>query len=158
MIGSAPCPRCGGPHGRPVVVPGLMMPHVSLAAAGPLVAVAVTDAGPVGVDVERVLRAGSPGFLDVALHPDEDLPDGPEAAARLWVRKEAVLKAAGVGLLVDPADVLLSAPEEPARLLDWPRRPAGVDRAYLPLPRPADVLLADVEAPAGYAAAVAVVR
>lgn len=149
----APCPACGGPHGRPVV-PGTGL-HVGVAAAGPVVAAAVA-AAPVGVDVERVAAAGFAGFADVALHPAEHVPRDAVDAARTWVRKEAALKAAGVGLLVDPAAVRVAAPDGPARLLAWPRRPPGVRDGYLPLPRPGDVLLADVAAPAGFAAAVAV--
>lgn len=78
------CPRCGGPHGQPeVAVPGGPPLFASWSSAGALVVVAV-DRSPVGVDV----AAG------------ED--------ARDWVRLEAVLKATGHGLDVDPSEVHLS--------------------------------------------------
>lgn len=166
LVGRDPCPSCGGPHGRPVLraLPGAPyagpQPFVSVASSGPVVAVAVSASWPVGVDVESFDGTGFAGFRDVALHPDEhDHVRGSAARATVWVRKEAVLKAAGVGLLVDPATVVVSRPGTPAALVDWPREPHRVRRPeYLPLPDPSTVRLVDVDAPAGFAAAVAVVR
>lgn len=166
VLAAAPCPSCGRPHGRPYVaaaspVPSaaVPLPHVSLASSGGVVAVAVSDAGPVGVDVEAFDRTGFAGFDGVALHPDERAAvRDARARATVWTRKEAVLKAAGVGLLVDPADVVVSAPHAPPALVAWPRRPVRVVRPeYLPLPEPAAVRLRDVPAPDGFVAAVAVV-
>lgn len=162
LVDRAPCPSCGGPHGRPVLrgLPdGPLLPFVSVASSGPVVAVAVS-AWPVGVDVESLSGTGFSGFREVALHPDEQAHvRGAAARATVWTRKEAVLKAAGVGLLVDPASVVVTRPGTPAALVDWPRRPQRVRRPeYLPLPEPAYVHVVDVDAPAGYAAAVAVLK
>lgn len=159
-LGRAPCPACGAPHGRPVLLDAPDL-HVSVATAGGVGAAAVSVDGPVGIDVEALTGTAFAGFPDVALHPRERA--GPAAAspagrARTWVRKEAVLKAAGVGLLVEPSSVVVSAPDAPPVLEEWPRRPPRVTvEAYLPLPDPAAVHLLDLEAPTGYAAAVAVV-
>ena len=123
------CPRCGRPHGRPVVAG----PHaavgwqVSLSHTGPQVMVAATDAGPVGVDVERSAATGFEGFDSVALtHAERTEVERcvPAARARAravyWARKEAVLKATGHGLAVDPAGVEVSAPHLSAALTAWP--------------------------------------
>lgn len=103
------CPACGSTtHGRPRIVPvaTLRAPaHVSLSRAGDLCVVAVTDAGPVGVDVEPAGAADFDGFDDVALHPLER--GSPGDRTRRWVRKEALLKASGTGLSVDPREVLV---------------------------------------------------
>ncbi|GAA3823807.1 4'-phosphopantetheinyl transferase family protein [Cellulomonas soli] len=110
----APCPVCGGPHG-PVTVGlpvGTSGPrwHVSVSRSGPLLAVALGPTGPLGIDVESHARVAQAPLAGVALSPAERrrydrLPhDGRVAAlARAWVRKEAVLKAEGSGLRVDPA-------------------------------------------------------
>jgi 4'-phosphopantetheinyl transferase len=159
-LGRAACPACGGPHGRPVLLDAPDV-HVSVATAAGVGAAAVSVDGPVGIDVEAFAGTAFPGFPDVALHPRER--SGPAAAsaagrARTWVRKEAVLKAAGVGLLVEPSCVVVSAPDAPPVLEEWPRHPPRVTvAAYLPLPDPAAVHLHDLGAPVGYAAAVAVV-
>lgn len=87
------CTRCGGPHGRPAVHAGGRALGASVAHAGELAVVAVATRA-VGVDVE-------PG------------------ADRRWVRTEAVLKATGHGLEVDPSLVGVSAPGDPPRLLSW---------------------------------------
>ncbi|MFN0281786.1 MAG: 4'-phosphopantetheinyl transferase family protein [Kineosporiaceae bacterium] len=157
-VSRAACPSCGGPHGRPVVGAG---PDVSLARSGPVVAVALSDDGPVGIDVEEVARTAFAGFPAVALHADERRAveaGGLEARARTWVRKEAALKAAGVGLVVDPTTVVVTAPDAPAGLVRWPRRPPRLLRSALPLPAPADVALADVPAPDGWVACVGALR
>ncbi|WP_165942151.1 4'-phosphopantetheinyl transferase family protein [Luteimonas arsenica] len=80
--------------------------HTSLSHAGRCVAVAATATGPVGIDIEADARAR--GMHDIAArvaHPEElqslaGLPaaDRDRALLRLWVRKEALLKAAGIGL------------------------------------------------------------
>jgi 4'-phosphopantetheinyl transferase len=112
------CPVCGAPHGRPMITldsrPG---PHVSLSHSGDRVLVAVTLAGPVGVDVEPLgddafAGDGVDGIDGIALTEAERAalealpPDRrPAVRARLWVRKEAVLKATGQGLQVPPSEV-----------------------------------------------------
>jgi 4'-phosphopantetheinyl transferase len=102
------CPRCGSDtHGRPRLLPTAAVrhpAHVSLARARDLSVVAITDAGPVGVDVEVDGAADFAGFADVALHPAEHTTDSAETT-RVWVRKEALLKAYGLGLAVDPSQV-----------------------------------------------------
>ena len=149
------CPRCSAPHGPPQLVDRAREPvlHLSLAHAGRRVLVAVSTAGPVGVDVDVEGATAFPGFDDVALAPTERstiarLPLGGRAAARVtaWVRKEAVLKATGDGLNVPPGDVVVSALGEPPRLLAWDGAPAT------------PVHLHDVDVAArGHAACVAVV-
>jgi 4'-phosphopantetheinyl transferase len=96
------CTTCGEAHGKPRLQhPSL---HVSLAHVPGAVAVAITDAGPVGVDLERVEATGFDGFDDVVLAPGETAST-PAERARLWTRKEAVLKATGDGLTRDPRTV-----------------------------------------------------
>ena len=104
------CVRCGSDaHGRPrlLATAAVRHPaHVSLARAGDLSVAAVTDVGPVGVDVEAEGAADFAGFEDVALHRDERATSADDPT-RVWVRKEALLKAHGLGLAVDPRDVRL---------------------------------------------------
>jgi 4'-phosphopantetheinyl transferase len=143
VLGHA-CPRCGGDdHGRPVLLPtaAVRRPvHVSVARAGDLSVVAISAARPVGVDVEPVDAAGFPGFDDVALHPDERAAT-PAERTRAWVRKEALLKAYGLGLAVDPRHVRL----DDHGLAGWDS----------PEPEPGPVRLRDLDVP-GHVAAVAV--
>lgn len=95
------CERCGAPHGR---VQAGSVP-VSVAYAGSLVvaAVGLPDAcGAVGVDVE-LRDADSERAADLA----RLLEVAPEYAIRRWTQLEAVLKADGRGLRVDPGQVRL---------------------------------------------------
>lgn len=138
------CPRCGSDdHGRPLLLPtsSLRTPaQVSLARAGALSIAAVTDAGSVGVDVEVAGAAAFDGFAEVALHVTERAVDA-SAATAAWVRKEALLKAAGVGLAVDPREVRIEADGT----VSWGQS----------LTAPDAVLLRDLAIP-GHTAAVAV--
>jgi 4'-phosphopantetheinyl transferase len=138
------CRRCGSDeHGRPRVLPTAAVrrpPHVSLSRAGSLSLVAVSDAGPVGVDVETHGAADVPG-LDVMLHPDERSLARVDPT-RTWVRTEALLKAYGLGLAVDPADVRIDG----RGLVSWSS----------PHPAPGMVLLRDVDVP-GHVAAVVLI-
>jgi len=105
------CTTCGEPHGKPVL-PEFPMLHVSLSHGETLVAVAVSSALAVGVDAETARATDFPGFPLVALHDDERAAVEGAAAGRLlrraiaWVRKEAALKALGIGLRSDPSSLL----------------------------------------------------
>jgi 4'-phosphopantetheinyl transferase len=90
------CPDCGGDHGRPLVSSGDRW--VSLSRAGGLVAIAVSGVGPLGLDIESRTAASA--------HP-LDAGGEPLEPARLWTMKEAVLKADGRGLRVDPRDLVI---------------------------------------------------
>ena len=135
---STVCERCGGAHGRVRHVSGRVALSVSY--AGDLVVVAGADAaaGDIGVDIERDdrdarRRVGELGRMFA-----------PGAAPSLaeWTRIEAVLKADGRALRVDPAEVTLSPRRSVARV---PGRPEPVSVATL-------------SGPAGYVLSVAVAR
>jgi len=122
------CRSCGSDrHGKPYVVGLDGEVHVSLSRSGGLAVLAVTDAGPVGIDVEALQPGGTP-----------------EVAT--WVRKECVVKATGHGLTVDPDRVEVTPPGSAPVLIAWPEDE--------PLASP--VWMYDVECPAGYVAAAAV--
>ena len=141
------CGQCGSSeHGRPVVLPQgeHPPPFVSLSRTGALAAVAVSDCGPVGVDVERLDATRFAGFGEVALHESE-VASTIEDRVVTWVRKESLLKATGHGLSIDPRLVRLSGVDEPPRLLDW----------FAPDPLERTVWMQDLELD-GYAACVTV--
>jgi 4'-phosphopantetheinyl transferase len=94
------CPDCGEQHGRPSLT-GLSV-STSTSGARVLAAVAEADAR-IGVDVEVVPDELWAGFDAYTLHPDETVADGVAARISRWTEKEAVLKAAGVGLRVEPS-------------------------------------------------------
>lgn len=95
---AAHCVDCGRPHGRPMVVGAPL--HVSLSRTERLIVAAANWHTAVGVDVE----------------PSPTAPDRLDAIEALtgirtllhWTRVEAVLKADGRGLRVDPRDVLVT--------------------------------------------------
>lgn len=84
------CLTCGSTdHGQPSAEGRAL----SISKAEGLVLAALAD-GPVGIDHEPV---GSDVPREVVAHPSET-DDG----LRIWVRKEAILKATGLGLQIDP--------------------------------------------------------
>lgn len=121
------CPACGsGEHGRPGFVVGTdddgapgrpLDVAASLSRAGGWAMLALAAAGPtadgeppaIGVDLALVADFHR-AIPDAAYSPAErrrllSVPDAPAEAARLWARKEALLKALGTGLRTDPAAV-----------------------------------------------------
>ncbi len=125
------CRICGGPHGKPKLVPAgewqdVTIPHVSLSYAGNRVLVALSDADELGVDVERWAATAFPGFSALALTEPEAAElltfrseDRTAAKTVWWVRKEAALKATGHGLRVDTASLRVTPPDQPPRLVEW---------------------------------------
>ncbi len=112
------CPRCGvGAHGQPSSADRF----VSIARAGAAVLVAVAD-GPVGIDLEPT-AAQAPAL---AAHPSET-----GDPLRLWVRKEAILKATGLGLTVSP-DTFWIAGARPSPIAGYAGLPLVVEDLDLP--------------------------
>ncbi|MFC8505953.1 4'-phosphopantetheinyl transferase family protein [Streptomyces sp. NPDC057411] len=139
-----------GPYGKPYLTDAPV--EFSISHSGELVAVALSADAPVGVDVERIT---APARLPLPVLSAQErtvfdrVPQSERAAAftSYWVRKEAVLKATGEGLRVDPARLTVSAPDRPAELLAWRGRDGGQ-------PHP-PVRLYDLDAGDGYRGAVA---
>ncbi|GAA0772147.1 hypothetical protein GCM10009108_00760 [Castellaniella ginsengisoli] len=105
-----------GPRGKPMLVetgphasgmpPAL---HFNIAHSGDLVLVGVGPE-PLGVDVEHC-----PDSVDAALWrlitgrpPPPEAPPDPRALCAHWVRREAVLKACGLGLAAEPGTLRLA--------------------------------------------------
>jgi 4'-phosphopantetheinyl transferase len=129
------CRSCGrlADHGRPIALDGngRPIPQVFLSSShsGPVVVAAASADAPVGVDVETAaalrswLAADLDGFDQLTLSPAEraalarlEPTRANPARLRLWVRKEAVLKAAGVGLAIEPNRLTLRG----ATVATWP--------------------------------------
>ncbi|WP_181783318.1 4'-phosphopantetheinyl transferase family protein [Pseudonocardia pini] len=109
--------RCGEQHGKPRV-PGL---EFSLTHSGDRVGVAVSAAGPVGLDVEELRDlAALDGLAEHALSPAEPRPPDGHAFLRVWTRKEALLKATGEGLSSPMNAITLAG----ARVVSWSAGPA----------------------------------
>lgn len=143
-----------GPQGKPALGPAQCDSgiHFNISNSHDLALCAVALHRDVGVDVER-LREGRDheGLAERFFSPQEvetlrRTPDGRRTAAffNCWTRKEAVLKAVGIGIAF-PLDrlVVTLAPEEPARVLAFDGH-AG-----------ADWRLAELEPGPGYVGALA---
>lgn len=135
-----------GPHGKPALAPPWSALHTSLSHSGTLIAAAICAGRPVGVDIQdlvpsldtvalsgRFFPPGEAGYVAAG----HDASDRADRFAHLWTRKEAVVKAAGgrlwpnLGIAVRDRDVVRCAD------------PPGSHR------------VADVTAPPGFRAAVA---
>jgi 4'-phosphopantetheinyl transferase len=122
------CRDCGKPHGPPVVAGG---PHLSVSHSGQRVAVAVSEVGPVGVDVEAATRRLDESITGHVLSADETMTADPGELLSYWTRKEAIVKATGDGLRAPMTDITVSSPAEPPRLLAWSGRSDLVGRIDL---------------------------
>lgn len=119
----APCEQCGAPHGRPVVLrpggsrasPAGLQFSLSQSRDRALIAIATT---PIGVDIEALPEADMCRRLAALLHPHERalILSAPEERqrllfTRLWCRKEAYLKARGIGFRHETTEGYLSSLE-----------------------------------------------
>ena len=131
------CPGCGSTdHGR-TVLPGMSL---SLSRSHGMVMAAVGPASAsVGADVERVPPGLFDGFDNYVLDPRAtaimDKSDVP-SRMRQWVAKEAVLKAAGLGLSIPPSAVSLVSGEDRSDVLRavFPLQPLVHGLAVYPVP------------------------
>ncbi|MFI6207791.1 4'-phosphopantetheinyl transferase family protein [Streptomyces sp. NPDC051041] len=103
-FGRHACPRCAGPaHGRPRIEHPVTALDYSLSRSGPYWLLAVTAGEQVGVDIERrtVGRVAETALTDDELdrvRRAERQEERRQLFLRAWTRKEAVLKACGVGI------------------------------------------------------------
>jgi len=116
-------------HGKPFLRGG---PAFNLSHGGSVILLAFTDSAPVGVDIEPETAGGAWREVSPRLHPLEraELASAADPTAtflKIWTRKEAVAKAVGSGLSMDPSLWAVSA-AEPRILIP----PPGV-RAATPL-------------------------
>ncbi|MCX4241459.1 4'-phosphopantetheinyl transferase family protein [Paraliomyxa miuraensis] len=143
-----------GPHGKPALVDSAF--EINLSHAGDWALVAVSHDGPVGVDIEALApERVSPGMVKTVTSELERAafatlcePQHSAAFFRLWVRKEAMLKALGTGLTrrLGTIDVPLQTEAPPDGV---------VLRPPVPGRRP---WLWDLPAPLGYLAAMVVLQ
>ncbi len=149
---------CYGTHGKPALIPehGGTLWHFNLSHSGGVALYAITRQRQVGVDVERIRPefAAADNIAERFFSPQEvaalrALPRTAQIAAffACWSRKEAYIKARGLGLALplESFDVSLT-PGAPAALLATRDDPAEAGRWRLATLTPAS----------GYAAALAV--
>lgn len=141
------------PHGKPHPSGPAEGWEISISHSGEWVALALTRQARVGIDVERVTETrdleGLAGYTlaDVEHDSWQGLTAGarPGAFFGYWARKEAVLKATGLGLSGGLRRVAVTPPHNDARLLSWDGG-GGPDAAWL----------SDLDRGADYRSAVAV--
>ncbi|RNI21518.1 4'-phosphopantetheinyl transferase family protein [Flexivirga caeni] len=131
------CARCGGQHGKPDV--GVRGLHVSVAHSGiddtSVVVVAITTAGPVGVDAEMITDRDFAPLASLVLAPKEAArpPRTPRDWFATWCRKEAVLKATGDGLRTPMSEVALTGRSDAPGIASYSGRPLDCDLQDLDL-------------------------
>lgn len=133
------CRFCGELHGKPRLVGADPDFDFSLAYAEGAFLLAVSAAGPVGADIEAIPPLDSIDDLLMAAATAAEArtisvleaEDRCQALARLWTLKEAVLKATGHGLGVDPRDLELSGLDSAPRLAGAPWEWEAPTRWYL---------------------------
>ena len=125
-----------GRHGKPELTPPWSGLHTSLSHSQDMVAAAVSTGRPVGIDIQHLVPGLDVAALSARFFPPDEagyVAAGRDASARedrfarLWARKEAVVKAAGgrlwpnLKIAVHGCDVVSCAePAGPYRVMDLP--------------------------------------
>jgi 4'-phosphopantetheinyl transferase len=108
------------PSGRPIVrnADCEHVPSISLAHSAGWVAIAASDAGAIGIDIEvHRPRRNFSGIAAAAFGPDEQrlvAADGAASFYRIWTLREAMAKASGEGIaeVADRIDRVANGPKE----------------------------------------------
>jgi 4'-phosphopantetheinyl transferase len=133
------CRRCGATdHGKPRLVAAGGI-EFSLSHSGERVVLALARGVVLGVDVERLKPERDAAALTAAVLSAAEqrvvaaLPPARRALAllRYWTRKEALLKATGDGLAIEPARLTVTAPDAPPALVAWEAASPPETDAYL---------------------------
>ncbi|HOU15897.1 MAG TPA: 4'-phosphopantetheinyl transferase superfamily protein [Anaerolineae bacterium] len=136
------------PYGKPAfAAPEYAWLQFNLSHSGDLILIAVSRDRPIGIDVEHIIPPDDfPRLVEQFFSPNENaafraLPESKRAAAFFagWTRKEAYVKALGIGvsLPLDQFDVTMD-PDAPVRLLADRRHRLNVEtwtlRTFTPAP------------------------
>jgi 4'-phosphopantetheinyl transferase len=142
-----------GRNGKPELDPGAQDIRFNLSRTQGTMLLAVSLGIEVGVDVERIRDGPWHGLPAHVLTRGEqtdlescDLQSRAQMFLTYWVRKEAVLKAAGVGLAIEPLLVEVTAPWKRAGITAIPPELAPASRwtlVDLPVPGCAAALAAE---------------
>ncbi|MGV9451894.1 4'-phosphopantetheinyl transferase family protein [Streptomyces sp. NPDC003635] len=135
VLGRRPCPRCAHPrHGRPTIDRPATDLDFNLSRSGPHWLLAVLVGRQVGVDLEDgrdldvegasrlVMSASELAHVDSRAGETERL----HAFFRCWTRKEAVVKASGVGIITNLREVDVQPADDGPVLVDH-ALPTGPD-------------------------------
>ncbi|MFT3990485.1 MAG: 4'-phosphopantetheinyl transferase superfamily protein [Luteolibacter sp.] len=143
-IGS-PLPLATTSFGKPLLAAPYDFLHFNLSHCPDLALLAISEKGPIGIDIEPISRAsGLPECASSFCHPRE-IETQPDAIKLLeiWTAKEAVLKALGTGLSIAPETIRIEN-----------------NRAFSDTPVPGlenfEIQRLETQIPAGYRAAVAI--
>ncbi len=126
---SRACLVCGEPHGKPrLSQPALATVEISVSHARDQIAVAFALETPIGIDVEQVhTELPIEAMSHLVLTTQESLklgrlPRNEQVRGFLifWTRKEAMVKATGIGLEMPLTSFVVSGTDEPPRLISWP--------------------------------------
>jgi len=125
-FGRRVCPGCGDKeHGPPSIVRPPVPLAISLSRTAGCGVLAVRAGSWIGVDVEAYRPVESDALAELVLTPSETTqilglpPEGPDRTHRFhtaWTRKEAVVKAVGLGLMGMPLNTLDVHPSDPGPL------------------------------------------
>ncbi len=94
-----------GPHGKPRVRTASMDVRFNVSHSHEVALIAIALGREVGIDVERRRAVPDAGTIARDSFPPSEAALGDEAFLELWTRKEAVLKASGLGLAEGLSDV-----------------------------------------------------
>lgn len=128
------------PQGKPFL-PADPQLHFNLSHSRDLELIAVSAEAPVGIDLEHPREFRSPDRLAERICSERELAAAttPDQLLRLWVRKEAVVKATGEGITRDlkEVDVLDDTTTGGWRCLDLPSPAPGARAALATRPQAA---------------------
>ncbi|MGW7077354.1 4'-phosphopantetheinyl transferase family protein [Streptomyces sp. NPDC054866] len=164
--GVAVCPGCGSDrHGPPYVRLPRTEWRTSVSRSGEWWILALSYGVPVGVDIERRSAPEARAVARRALTPDErahvaaarEGAERDDALLRCWVRKEAVVKAWGVGLGTDLAEVAVR-PWQKSTVVERAAGAGGTERWVVRDVTAGETCLAALARPASAVAPVVVHR
>jgi 4'-phosphopantetheinyl transferase len=118
--------------GKPSIPGG---PEFNISHSGEMVVLAVTQSGPVGIDIEKIRAVNIGDFSqyvpEVAnLHEKYDADQANNLFFDCWTKKEAVLKGAGLGLLAPLEQVVINGDMALFCKATWFIKKVPIDEKY----------------------------
>ncbi len=135
---SRTCKQCGGPHGKPELISYDKYINFNVSHTSEYIVVGITTYSDIGIDIEEIDDDLDLNLFSSVLNKQElkylnsvSNDKKKNNFIKYWTRKESIVKATGIGLSTDLADLFVSNCDSPPVIIEWSGHEEDINKYHL---------------------------